>query len=102
MQIWKAGCEEPQGLQEQRVKLSCDRRPKGQDRLAIIGRCICNRTQEAMITVELYTGNKRRKGKFPDWAGHQPEGGNAVQHGERTGGSEGPGFKSHLGQFLVV
>lgn len=50
----------------------------------------------------MYTKNEKKKEKISESVGDQPEGGNVVQQKEQTRGSERPGFKSHLSQFLVV
>lgn len=50
----------------------------------------------------MYTGNERKRGKIPEPVGDLPVGGNVEQQKEQAIGSERPGFKSHLRQFLVV
>lgn len=45
--------------------------------------------------------NEWKKGKIPESAGDEPEGGNTVLQKLQTVGSKTLGFKSHLSQFLV-
>lgn len=47
-------------------------------------------------------GNEWERGKIPESAGNEPEGGNNIRQKGQTVGSKRLGFKSHLSQCLAV